>query len=393
VGAFPGGLPGFAPTGFPTCTADLGAQQVTCDGLVPAATYTIADGATTVSGAADATGTISKGLAVKRGDTITLSNSVPRVLTTLHVANLKVSITGDSSTVAGGTCSPLQYWGGPVTTPPTNGSAGEPSAIAGGSALTGDVCPASGKADGLPTADLAQTDELSGGSTVTEVADVADTSPIEGETVYGTFTALAEATDGSSPIGLSIAPASGGAAVFTSSNVATASGVAVTGLAPGTYKATWTVTNANGDTRVVTTRFVEQAANTGPAGPPGPPGAKGPTGPAGPVGPTGPRGARGPRGPRGLTPRISCKLVKHHRIRCKVTFKKSRKAADVSGMVRMRVSRGSSVIALGHGRARNGQATITLRELHAYGTGSATITIVYRRGHRSVTSRMTASVR
>ncbi len=37
-------LPGFFPTGFPTCTADLGAQMVTCTGLVPDASYTIKDG-------------------------------------------------------------------------------------------------------------------------------------------------------------------------------------------------------------------------------------------------------------------------------------------------------------------------------------------------------------
>src|SRR5207302_81041 len=61
-----------------------------------------------------------------------------------------------------------------------------------GVALTGQVCPTSGHARGLPSANISHTDELSGGQTETEVPDIADTSPMEGETMYGRFTALAE---------------------------------------------------------------------------------------------------------------------------------------------------------------------------------------------------------
>ena len=77
-----------------------------------------------------------------------------------------------------------------------NGSAGEFGL--GGPADTGHVC--QGDPTGLPSDTLAQTDDQSGGQTVTEVADLADSSPLPGETVYGTFTALALPTDGTSPV-------------------------------------------------------------------------------------------------------------------------------------------------------------------------------------------------
>ncbi len=266
---FFGDLPGFTGTGFPTCTADLGAQGVGCDGLVPGRSYTLTDGSEVVHATADATGTASKAMAVKGGDTVSLSNG-SRTLTTLHVAHLRVSIVGDSDTVAAGTCSAGQYWGGPLSSAPVSALAGEPSALVGGGALTGAICPMSGSAAGLPTATIAQTDERSGGQTVTEVADVANTSPLDGETMYGSFTALGLASDGSSPIALQIKPAAGGKAVFTAANVDTASGAAVKGLKPGIYLATWTVRDANGDTRVVTTHFIEQSGATGPRGPRGP---------------------------------------------------------------------------------------------------------------------------
>lgn len=380
VAAFGGNVPGFTPTGAPACTADLGAQTVTCTGLVPTDTYTLKDGSTTVSGAADANGAVTKSLAVKRNDTVTLSNSVSRTLTTLHVANLQVHIAGDAGTVGTGTCSPLQYWGGPLTTPPTNSSAGEPSASDGsdGVALTGDVCPAGGSAAGMPTSDIAQTDDSSGGETVTEVADVADTSPMLGETLYGAFTAVADTSDGSSPVALSIAPAAGGAAVFTSVNVDSASGVAVPALTPGNYKATWVVTNANGDTRTVTTRFIEESALQG---------SKGDTGATGPKGPTGPRGPRGPAGPK---PHIACHLAKHHKVKCKVTFPKHK---HTSGDVRMALARGSKVVALGHGAVKHGRGTVTLRALGQVSRGRWTMTVVFsRRGKATRTTWMAVRV-
>jgi hypothetical protein len=372
VAAFPGGLPGFTPTGFDTCSADLGVQQVTCTGLVPTDTYTIKDGSESVSGVADGTGTVSEPLAIDRGDTITLSNSAPRVLTTLHVANLQVHITGGGSTVATGSCSPLQYWGGPLTTPPTNLSAGEPSAVAGGAALTGQICPASGKSDGLPTSSIGQTDELSGGQTVTEVADVADTSPIEGETMYGSFTAIAEATDGSSPITLTIKQGTKTVS-GPSSNVDTANGITVSGLPNGSYQAIWTVSNPNGDTRTETTRFIQASALIGPPGKTGPP------------------GPRGPQGPPGPKPKITCKLVKHHDIKCTVTFPKP---ANDKGTLRVALASGRRIVALGHGRLRHGSATLTMRALHRITAGRLTMTLVISRARRTaITERTSVRIR
>jgi hypothetical protein len=45
--------------------------------------------------------------------------------------------------------------------------------------------------------------------------------------------------------------------VFHAANVDTASGVAVPALSTGAYGARWVVTDANGDTRTVQTRFFE----------------------------------------------------------------------------------------------------------------------------------------
>jgi hypothetical protein len=199
-------------------------------------------------------------ISVHRGGTVTLSNR-HRTLSTLQVANLRVDLSGGN--ITGGACSEDQYFGAPLTSAPTSAAAGFPTALVGGSAGTGHICPNSGSPAGLPADTLAQTDETSGGETVTEVADVADTFPLAGETLYGTFTAPADATDGSSPIALTIAK--GGVPVFSTSNVDTPDGVTVSGLKPGKYTATWVVTDANGDTRSVTTRFIEHAP-TGRAG-------------------------------------------------------------------------------------------------------------------------------
>jgi hypothetical protein len=85
------GIP-FNVTGFPTCSADLGLQTVTCTGLVPGEVYTLSDGGQTVSGAADGNGALTEPMTIHRGDTVALNKSAPRTLTTLRVANLQVSI-------------------------------------------------------------------------------------------------------------------------------------------------------------------------------------------------------------------------------------------------------------------------------------------------------------
>lgn len=352
--SFPGDFPPFVDTGFPTCTADLGAQGVSCDGLVPGRSYTLKDGSSVTHATADHTGTVAKAMRIKGGDTVSLSNGV-RTLTALHVSHLRVDINGDASSVASGTCTPGEYWGGPLSSAPTSALAGEPSALVGGGALTGMVCPVSGKAFGLPTSTIAQTDEHSGGQTVTEVADVVNTSPLDGETMYGSFTALALASDGHSPISLKITRATGGKAVFSSKNVDTPNGVSVKGLKPGAYAALWTVTDANGDSRRVTTRFIEQPGTQGPRGP------------------------RGPQGKAGPTPHVHCSLVghKHRRIVCHVSFAKS---ANAHGELWMKIAHGSSLAALGHSWLHHGAATVSMRQLRPLGRRSWWMTFVVHIG-------------
>ena len=249
------------PGGFPTCTGDLEAKAVTCTGLVPGGAYTLMDGAMSASGKADGTGTVSVPLAIKGGDTVTLSNG-SRTLTTLHVAHLRAAIKGSQPALSGGQCQPGEYYGPPVTTPPTNGSAGS---ISGGIALTGEICPLNGNAAALPASTIAQTDEFSGGQTMTEVPLIVSTSPVQGANVFGTFTARAGAgfpgpnntiIPNNARIALRITLS--GKTVFSAPNVNTKSGVSVKGLKPGTYSAIWTLTDANGDTRTVVTQFIEQ---------------------------------------------------------------------------------------------------------------------------------------
>jgi hypothetical protein len=149
-----------------------------------------------------------------------------------------------------------------VTTPPASASAGS---IAGGIALTGEICPLNGHAAGLPASAIAQTDEHSGGQTMTEVPLIVSTTPPSGENVFGTFTARARAgfpgpnnTIIPNHARIALRVTRSGKTVFSAPNVDTAGGVKVSGLQRGTYTATWTLIDANGDTRTVVTQFIEQ---------------------------------------------------------------------------------------------------------------------------------------
>jgi hypothetical protein len=356
------GVP-FSPTGFPTCSADLGAQAVTCTGLVPGTTYSLTDGGQTASGAADNTGTVSEPMTLHGGDLVALSNG-SRTLTTLHVANLQVSINdANPGVVASGRCSPDQWTGGPLSSAPTNTEAGGP-----GVALSGAACPANGNATGMATSSLAQTDEHSGGQTMITLPDIADTFPLANETLYGGFTALSDSTGAALPISVSIAPASGGAPVFTAANTDTANGVNVPALTPGIYKATWTITDPNGDTRALVTRFIEQPALQGATGAQGAQGTQGP---------------RGPQGPAGPKAKVSCTLRKHNKIKCTVTFPTAR---DMRGSVAAVITRGGRIVGLGHARLVHGKATLTLRELHARKSGTWQFTLVLSRPRTAATT-------
>ena len=373
------GVP-FTPTGFPTCSADLGAQMVTCTGLVPDATYTLIDGAQDVAAPADATGTASEPMSISRGDTIQLDNTASRAVTTLHMANLKVAIDdSDPSTVFFGVCSPGEWLGGPLAAVPTNTEAGGP-----GVAGNGAACPADGSAAGLSTAFLAETDEFSGGQTLITLPDVAGTAPMSDETLYGAFTTVADTTGEGLPISLEIDSA-GGTPVFTNSNVDTANGVSVPALTPGLYIAFWTVTDPNGDTRTLTTRFIEQSALQGAQG------AQGPQGPQGPAGPQGAQGPQGPQGPPGPKPKITCTLEKHNKIKCTVTYAK---AKDMRGTVAAVITRNGRIVALGKARLARGAATLNLSELSARSRGTWQITLVLSRPKKVATTQtMTVRVR
>ncbi len=104
-------LPLGAPTGFPSCTADLQAGTATCTGLVPGGSYTVtrARGGDQLDGAADGTGTVSVGPfagghPLQGGDVLALSNGTT-TLTTLRVAALVAKISGDQTALgAGSTC-------------------------------------------------------------------------------------------------------------------------------------------------------------------------------------------------------------------------------------------------------------------------------------------------
>jgi hypothetical protein len=359
-------LPLGGPTGVASCTADLEAGTATCTGLVPGNSYSVARarGADTLSGVADPTGTVTVGpfsgpAPLTGGDALTLSNG-SIALTTLHVAALVAKISGEETVLApGSTCQQGLYYGPPLSTNPISTAAGLTGV--GGASLTGEICPAGGSAAGLPTAAIEQSDDGSGGLTQTEVADIEDTSPIEGETVSGPFTALAEAgfpgPDSSvlasgDPVSLSITPVGGAHPDFTAANVNTVAGVPVS-LAPGSYDATWTWSDSNGDSRTLTTRFVEQ--------------------PSAPQGPTGPSGPPGPPGKVKVEVTVKC-TVEHgdSKIVCVVEYGHSNR----HGTLFMRIKRGTRIAGLGHARLRRGRAVVTVHARHAVAAGSWTVTLV-----------------
>jgi hypothetical protein len=254
----------FSPTGFPTCTAFLRIGAVRCSGLVPNGRYRLLRGGRILGGGrAGGAGAVTlNGVAVRGGDVVTLVNAAGRRLTSLHVARLRIDLVGDETAVASGTCQAGDYWGKPVTRPPVGPSIGV------GIGGSGTTCPASGRATGLSAADTAQTDDFSGGQTVVQVPDIESTAPIQDETLYGPFVASAQSglpgphgsvSAAGAPIALTITPAGSRHRVFHAANVDTARGVHVPALAPGPYVATWALHDAAGDTRTLTTRFVDEA--------------------------------------------------------------------------------------------------------------------------------------
>ncbi len=243
--------------GFPACYAYLRIGAVRCTGLVPGNRYRLGGRRSR----ADGSGAVFiSGLRLHGGQVLTLRGGTGRALTSLHVAHLRVDITANQTRLAGGVCQAGDYYG-PALGPPSSGRM-----VGFGPGGAGTICPPSGRARGLSTATIAQSDDFSGGQTVISVPRIVSTAPIQDETLYGGFFASAQSglpgPHGSSaaagtPIGLRITPAGSSRVVFSAANVDTARGADVSRLPVGTYIAHWRLRDANGDTRTLTTRFVE----------------------------------------------------------------------------------------------------------------------------------------
>jgi hypothetical protein len=251
----------FEPTGFPSCTANLEAQAVSCDGLVTGERYTLSRGRALRHLRADANGAVHAALAIRGGEQVRLVNSAGRTLTTLHVAHLRVRVNGDQSVLASGSCQPGDYYGAPVSSPPLG-----PQIGASGVAGEGGVCPGNGHAGGLSATNIEQTDDFSGGLTRTVVPALESFSPNDGATLYGAFVATAQPVlpglNSSSygvraAVSLSISRAGSKRRIVFVRNAAHGAGVRVKSLRAGAYNATWVLTDANGDTRTIQSRFVE----------------------------------------------------------------------------------------------------------------------------------------
>jgi hypothetical protein len=256
-------------TGFPLCVAYLRIQTVRCSGLVAGRSYSLTRrrGHARVRSRANAAGVISVTalpgpIGLAGGDVLALANDAGRTLSTLHVAHLRVAISGQQTQISAGVCQPGDYFGAAPTTPPASPAVGAP-----GYGGTGVICPADGRAAGLSTATIAQTDEFSGGQTELQVPNLQSTSPIADETLYGAFIASAQTglpgPHGSTvatgvPVSLTITRAASRRVVFHAADVDTAPGLAVPALSTGAYVARWVVTDANGDTRTVQTRFFDE---------------------------------------------------------------------------------------------------------------------------------------
>ena len=165
--------------------------------------------------------------------------------------------------------------------------------------------------------------------------------------------------------------------MFSNGNVNTANGVAVPALSPGNYSAIWTVSDPNGDTRTVTTRFIEQSALQGAQGPQGP---QGPAGPAGSARQARTSGAQA----EGY---LQAAQAQQDPVHGDVPKKKKH------GKLRVTVSRGGRLVALGHANVVHGRATLTMSELRTRSRGAWHITVVFSQTVQAAASTQTLPVR
>jgi hypothetical protein len=252
----------FISTGFPSCTADLERESMSCDGLVPGTRYTLARrrGHVRVRARAGIGGELRAprlpgSPPLEGGDVLTLRNRAGRVLTVLHVAHLRVDLAGGRSQVQSGSCEPGAWWGAMAVPAPPGLLA--VLGLSPGSAGGSTVCPSSGQAHGLPASEIEQTDDRSGGITRTGVPRLVGFSPTDGAELYGQFVAVARLGKGSAGSAVSVRISEAGHQAFHAANVSSQTGVGVPALAAGVYQATWTVRDRNGDTRTVQSRLIE----------------------------------------------------------------------------------------------------------------------------------------
>jgi hypothetical protein len=241
---------------------------VACNGLVPGEHYRLRSSRAHAGGRARANlfGIARfSGFRIAGGEVLTLINSVGRVITRLHVAHLRVAIRGNQSVIASGTCQPGDYWGGPFGLSDSSLS-GIILIMEGGGADFGDglspVCGPRGRAKGVSSRQIEQEDAQSGGFTSTSIPHLGTHIPAANAVISGRFRALAQTgfrgPDGglvpaAARVALTITHA--GKTVFHLANVERPGGVSVRRFAIGNYWARWVISDRNGDTRTVLTRF------------------------------------------------------------------------------------------------------------------------------------------
>jgi hypothetical protein len=340
------------------------------------------------------------------GDRVALhAHGAAVTITTAHLVTLRIDAVqaqtsflflGALTSVTGGACAPGTW-------------------LQADSALTGDLCPASGVVPagaavgslflGGPSSIPLQ-DDLSPGATTVSLPSIVYTSPLDGEDVFGAnVVAFADVSPLSATVALTYGPR-GAAQLPATGDPTSPTGAALTGLLPGTrYTAGWRATDPIGNTTTLNTRFNAQAGGAGTPGPAGAAGAPGATGAAGDAGATGDpgaagagatgatgaagtpgqRGAQGPPGPAGIGVdgvTVSCKLVKRNGKIASTKCKANVVLDSAQAAVSLRLSRGATAYAAGHGIARSRHATFNLRVRHPLGRRRYGMTIVVNRhGH------------
>src|SRR5262249_9507094 len=112
-------------------------------------------------------------------------------------------------------------------------------------------------------------DDFSLGLTSLTPPTIDDTTPLPFESMFGDFLAHADPSLAGTPVSYPVSLATD--TVPYSPNVN--GGMLISGVAPGRHTATWKVTDLNGDTYTLDTKFVQQPGTPGPPGPAGSTGA------------------------------------------------------------------------------------------------------------------------